>query len=66
MKRKRGRPKGAKQNDTAPYYVLVGAYKNEVLRRALSEHGGNRTHAAQSLGLPRTYFQRLIKERGIA
>ena len=66
MKRKRGRPKGAKQSDSAPYYVLVGAYKDEVLRHALSEHGGNRTHAAEALGLSRTYFQRLIKERGIA
>ena len=66
MKRGRGRPKGAKHDPAALYYALVGAYKAEVLRRALGENGGNRTRAAAHLGLPRTYFQRLIKERGIA
>ena len=49
----------------------VGLYHDEMLRlrkmliaRALAEHQGNRTRAARTLGIQRTYLCRLVREFG--
>jgi Nif-specific regulatory protein len=44
------------------YHEAVAAFKREVLRHALTAHGGNRTRAARALGLQRTYLLRLIRD----
>ena len=46
-------------NDTR-YRAAVVAFKRELIETTLRTHGGNRTHAARSLGIPRTYLVRLI------
>ena len=40
----------------------VRRFKRELLERVLVETGGNRTHAAQHLGVQRTYLMRLIRD----
>ena len=47
------------------YHSLLAAFQVEVIRRALTATGGNRTHAARLLGLQRTYLLRLMRDRGI-
>lgn len=47
------------------YHSLLAAFQVEVIRRALTATGGNRTHAARLLGLQRTYLIRLMRDRGI-
>jgi transcriptional regulator with GAF, ATPase, and Fis domain len=39
----------------------VAAYKRELLLRALAQAQGNHAVAAKTLGLQRTYLQRLLK-----
>ena len=46
---------------TTHYRTAVVAFKRELIGRTLAAHGGNRTHAARALGLPRTYLVRLIR-----
>jgi DNA-binding NtrC family response regulator len=43
------------------FHASVDAYKKELIRRALDQAKGNQTHAAELLGLQRTYLARLIK-----
>lgn len=43
------------------YHEAVASFKHELLRHALCAHGGNRTHAARTLGLQRTYLLRLLR-----
>jgi regulatory Fis family protein len=47
------------------YHSLVAAFQVEVIRRALTATGGNRSHAARLLGLQRTYLLRLMRDRAI-
>ena len=44
------------------YQKEVENFKRQLLRTTLEAHGGNRTHAARTLGLQRTYFMRLVKD----
>jgi DNA-binding NtrC family response regulator len=48
------------------YQRAVENFKRGLLERALTAYGGNRTRAAASLGLQRTYLLRLIREFGLA
>lgn len=48
------------------YFARVNAARRAILREALVQHGGNRSHAARALGLARRYFLKLIRDRGIA
>ncbi len=43
----------------------VENFKQQLIRATLEAQGGNRTHAARTLGLQRTYLLRLIREFGI-
>ena len=43
------------------YSKNIGAYRSQLILRALSESQGNRAAAAKALGLQRTYLSRLIK-----
>lgn len=47
------------------YHKEVENFKRELITRTLIAHGGNRTHAAKTLGLQRTYLLRLIRELGL-
>jgi DNA-binding NtrC family response regulator len=47
---------------TATWHEQVLAFKRCLLEARLTAHGGNRTHAARSLGLQRTYLLRLLRE----
>ena len=47
------------------FHSRVEAYRKCVLQEALTAMDGNRTKAAQALGLQRTYFMRLIKKHGL-
>jgi DNA-binding NtrC family response regulator len=49
----------------AGWHGAVRAFKRRLLETALLEAGGNRTHAAQALGLERTYLLRLIRDLGV-
>ncbi|MEO2002970.1 MAG: helix-turn-helix domain-containing protein, partial [Candidatus Poribacteria bacterium] len=40
-------------------------FRQGHVRDALNRSGGNRTRAAEALGIQRTYLSRLIKELGI-
>lgn len=44
------------------YQKEVENFKREFLQRTLEAHGGNRTYAARTLGLQRTYLLRLIRD----
>jgi DNA-binding NtrC family response regulator len=44
------------------YHEAVVAFKRNLLRAALVRANGNRTRAAEALGLQRTYLLRLVKE----
>jgi Nif-specific regulatory protein len=43
------------------YNENVGAYRRQLILKALAETQGNRAAAAKALGLQRTYLSRLIK-----
>jgi DNA-binding NtrC family response regulator len=47
------------------YHRSVAEFKRELLTHALIAHGGNKTHAARSLRLQRTYFSRLCHQHGV-
>ncbi len=47
------------------FHREVARFKRRLIRATLEAHRGNRTHAAQTLGLQRTYLLRLIREFGI-
>ncbi len=44
------------------YHDAVRSFRQQLLRHALSTTGGNRTRAAELLGVQRTYFMRLIRD----
>ena len=46
------------------YHDAVRSFRRELLRHTLRTTGGNRTRAAELLGVQRTYFMRLIRELG--
>ncbi len=47
------------------FHAQVEAHRARVLSEALAEHGGHQTRAAESLGLQRSYFARLLKRYGL-
>jgi hypothetical protein len=47
------------------YHDRVREAKREILAAELVRHQGNRTHAARSLGIPRTYLSRLARDLGL-
>jgi DNA-binding NtrC family response regulator len=55
----------ANQAASGRYHEAVVAFKRNLLRAALTRANGNRTRAAEALGLQRTYLLRLVKELGI-
>jgi len=44
------------------FHESVRDFKRFLLEASLAEHGGNRTRAAEALGLERTHLPRLIKQ----
>ena len=44
------------------FHGRVKAFRKRILQEALSAADGNRTKAAEALGLQRTYFMRLIRK----
>ena len=49
-----------------PYHETVEGHKRRVIEEALIRTNGNRTQAAELLGLQRTYLSRLIRQLGIS
>ena len=47
------------------YHGAVTEFKRHLIERTLCETGGNRTRAARTLGLQRTYLLRLMREFGV-
>ena len=47
------------------FHARVEAFRRQVILDALAECGGNRTKAADRLGLQRTYLSRLIRQYGV-
>jgi Nif-specific regulatory protein len=53
---------GSKESSVGlSYSKNIGAYRRQLILRALSESQGNRAAAAKALGLQRTYLSRLLK-----
>ena len=50
----------------AGYHGAVSDFKRRLIETTLHETRGNRTHAARTLGLQRTYLLRLIRDLGVA
>ncbi len=48
------------------YRGAVSEFKRRLIEATLRQARGNRTHAAKTLGLQRTYLLRLIRELGVA
>lgn len=48
------------------YHGAVSQFKRRLIEVTLHQVRGNRTHAARTLGLQRTYLLRLIRELGVA
>jgi Nif-specific regulatory protein len=44
------------------YHDAVRSFRQQLLVHALETTGGNRTRAAELLGVQRTYFMRLIRD----
>ena len=40
----------------------LNTFRRELIADSLSRHRGNVTHAANDLGLPRTFLHRLIRD----
>jgi DNA-binding NtrC family response regulator len=53
---KPGEPSGSRS-----YQAAVNAYRRQLIVTALAQAGGNRSAAANALGLHRTHFMRLLK-----
>ncbi|PWU23506.1 MAG: hypothetical protein C5B48_08485 [Candidatus Rokuibacteriota bacterium] len=47
------------------WHGAIAAFKRELIGRALEQARGNRTRAAELLGLQRTYLLRLMRELGV-
>ncbi len=48
------------------FWEAVDAFKRELIRRRVEEAGGNRTHAADGLGLGRTQLLALVRKFGVS
>ncbi|NGZ02993.1 MAG: Fis family transcriptional regulator [Nitrospira sp. WS238] len=48
------------------YHTVMEVFSRKVIEEALRRAGWNQTRAAEILGLQRTYFTRLIKQRGVS
>lgn len=48
------------------YHDAVSEFKRRLIEATLCQARGNRTHAAKTLGLQRTYLLRLIRDLGVA
>src|SRR5437879_13860202 len=47
------------------WHEAIATFKRELIVRALRQSRGNRTRAARTLGLQRTYLLRLMREMGV-
>ena len=47
-------------------YEAEVEFRRRFVTAALEEVHGNRTHAAQTLGIPRSYLQRIIRDLHVA
>lgn len=56
---------GMNGTEETGFHDRVESYRCEVLRKALEDHEGNQTRAAETLGLQRSYFARLLKKYGL-
>jgi DNA-binding NtrC family response regulator len=54
------------RGDIVGYHGAVSDFKRRLIESTLHQARGNRTHAARTLGLQRTYLLRLIRELGVA
>jgi DNA-binding NtrC family response regulator len=50
----------------ATWHESIAALKRELIEQALRRSGGNRTRAAEALGLERTYLLRLMRRMGLS
>jgi hypothetical protein len=53
-------------NEAVSYHGAVSDFKRRLIETTLHQARGNRTHAARTLGLQRTYLLRLIRELQVA
>jgi DNA-binding NtrC family response regulator len=60
----------SQEGDTEPrtgsYHEKIEVYSRKLLENALSRNGWNQTKAADDLGLQRTYFTKLLRQKGIS
>ena len=54
------------RDEVVGYHGAVTDFKRRLIEATLHRARGNRTHAARSLGLQRTYLLRLIRELRVA
>ena len=54
------------RDEDVGYHGAVTDFKRRLIEATLHRARGNRTHAARSLGLQRTYLLRLIRELRVA
>src|SRR5262249_17139267 len=54
------------RNEAVSYHGAVSDFKRRLIETTLHQALGNRTHAARTLGLQRTYLLRLIRELQVA
>ncbi len=53
------------RSDGISYRAAMGAYRRQLVMRALAQTQGNRAAAARALGLHEKYFLRLLKSLGV-
>jgi DNA-binding NtrC family response regulator len=51
--------------DGSGYHAMMEAYSRWVLEEALKKNDWNQTRAAEALGLQRTYFTKLLRQKQI-
>ena len=49
-------------NPRARFHREIRELKCRLIAEAVAAHGGNRTYAAEDLGIERTYLMRLIRQ----
>jgi hypothetical protein len=59
-------PDSQARGEVLTYHGAVSAFKRRLIETTLHQARGNRTHAARTLGLQRTYLLRLIRELQVA
>ena len=55
-------PAPAPPKPVVGFHGAVGEFKRRLIEATLAQAGGNRTRAARTLGLQRTYLLRLMRE----